>query len=302
MPVNSQVYEDEQFQFLDYQIDRWQQAVLDGFVINPSAGHSIASDHFDSVSTLLYLRANQLRILLLRPLFFSKSAVKPDQAKVSSSLQVATRTISVIYHLNATTDSYRKQHPFFSHFLISATSLILLIITYRGSLEIPTRGSRMQAPQDVCQPLKQALALISDYSTVSNSYTELYRHLLSIVGLLSRLEILSLDTDPGKPHEQLNSPMENTSHSSAGAHVSEPVQSRQSLYTSPPLTSVETNSQQQGFIPDLVPFYEGDHQQMDSFLNGSVWNELDKLLTSRLNSVEPLTDIGDTTAGQAYNM
>ncbi|KAE8371648.1 hypothetical protein BDV26DRAFT_286617 [Aspergillus bertholletiae] len=264
IPVNTQVYEEEQFQFLNYQIDRWQQTALDGLVISPSGWHSMPCDPPDAVSALLYLRANQLRILLLRPLFFTESIVKPDQAKISSSLQIAIQTISMIYHLNATTDIYCKQHPFFSHFLTSATSLILLIITYRGNLDISTQRSRMCAPHDVCQPLNQALELISAYSSLSNYSAQLHRHLLSIVGLLSRLEILSLDVDAGEATELQPPP--------------------------------EIGSQHQECIPDMVPFYQADHQQMDSFLNGTIWNELDKLLTSRLNSVEPLVESGDSKA------
>ncbi|RJE25977.1 hypothetical protein PHISCL_01662 [Aspergillus sclerotialis] len=145
----------------------------------------------------------------------------------------------------------------------------------------------MPASNDVCQPLKQALGLISEYSGISNNYTKLYRRLLSIVGLLSHLEILSLDADSGDSHEQYNLSMQNTNHTPAPVHLPEPVELDQFLHITPPLTSIGTTSQQQDSIPDLFPFYQGDHQQMDSFMSGSVWNELDKLLTSRLNSVEP---------------
>jgi hypothetical protein len=75
--------------------------------------------------------------------------------------------------------------------------------------------------------------------------------------------------------------------SPAVPYIPEPADLVPLIYTSPPLTSVGTGFQQQESMPDLVPFYQDDNQQMDVFLNGTIWNELDKLLTSRLNSVEP---------------
>jgi len=288
MPVSTQVYEEEQFQFLNYQIDRWQQSVLESLV-GPPGLHMIAREPPESVRTLLYLRANQMRILLLRPLFFSESVVKPDQEKVSESLQIAIRTISAIRDLNATTESYRKQHPFFSHFLTSATSLILLIITYRGHPDNASEGPPICLTQDVCNPLKEALDLSSAYSSSSNSSAQLHRRLLSILGLLSRLGILSLDLETQDPQAQVPSScaLQKSFDSPAVPYIPEPADLVPLIYTSPPLTSVGTGFQQQESTPDLVPFYQDDNQQMDVFLNGTIWNELDKLLTSCLNSVEP---------------
>jgi hypothetical protein len=288
MPVSTQVYEAEQFQFLNYQIDRWQQSALESLV-GPPGLHMIEREPPDSVRTLLYLRANQMRILLLRPLFFSESVVKPDQEKVSASLQIAIRTISAIRDLNATTESYRKQHPFFSHFLTSATSLILLIITYRGHPNNASEGPPICLTQDVCNPLKEALDLSSAYSSSSNSSAQLHRRLLSIVGLLSRLGILSLDLETQDPQAEVPSScaLQKSFDSPAVPYIPEPADLVPLIYTSPPLTSVGTSFQQQESMPDLVPFYQDDNQQMDVYLNGTIWNELDKLLTSCLNSVEP---------------
>ncbi|KAJ5099523.1 hypothetical protein N7532_006524 [Penicillium argentinense] len=295
VPVDAQVYEDEQFQFLNYQIDRWQLTVLDGFITNPAAGHNMTSDPFDSVSTLLYLRANQLRILLLRPLFFAESPVKPDRTKISASLQLAIRTISVIYHLNSTTDIYRKQHPFFSHFLISATSLILLIITYRGGPDLSTIEPSVFNPQDICKSLQRAIELITEYSGISNYSQQLHRRLLSIVGLLARLDILSLDVDSGNPREQHIAHAQKPAHSPMAVYMPESADLGSSFYTSPPLTSAGTGqSQHQESISDTIPFYQDDHPQMDTFLNGTIWNELDKLLVSRLHSAESPMDLGDS--------
>lgn len=292
------IYEDEQFQFLNFQIDRWQETVLDGLIKNPSAGHDICNDHFDSVSTILYLRANQLRILLLRPLFFAEGTVRPDKGKILSSLQVAIRTISVLYHLNATTNNYRRQHPFFSHFLTSAVSLILLIVTSRGSSRVAGDESRGCTPPDIRQSLKQALELISTYSSLSAYFTQLHKSVLGILGVLSRLNVLSLDVDFGVSHahcERQDFDGEGNLHSLEAGYMPESVGFGPLLYTSPPLTSIGTSSQGHDRALDMIPCYQEDHQQMDTFVDGTIWNELDRLLVSHLNPVEPYMGIEGST-------
>lgn len=296
--LNPQIYEEEQFQFLNFQIDRWQQTVLDGIVIDPSAGHDILNDNFDSVGTLLYLRANQLRILLLRPLFFSEGTAKPDKAKVSSSLQVAIRTISVLHHLNAATDNYCKQHPFFSHFLTSAVSLILLVVTSTGNSRVSAGESRARASSDICKPLKEALELISTYSSFSTYSAQLHKSVLGILGVLARLNVLSLDLNSGvsqahRKEQDFHGQVK--LHSLEAGYMPESVGFGPLLYTSPPLTSIGTDSQQLDRPADMIPFFQEDHQQMDTFLDGPIWNELDKLLVSHLNSVEPYLNIEGST-------
>lgn len=110
-----------------------------------------------------------------------------------------------------------------------------------------------------------------------------------------RLEILSLGVDPGKSNDQHHLSMQGIFESLA-AVVPEIVEFGPFIYTSPPLIPIGIGSQQQDTVPDIIPFYQDDHQQMDSFLNATIWNQLDKLITSRLNSAGSHMDLGGPRA------
>ena len=83
-----------------------------------------------STSVLLYLRANQLRGLVLRPLFWPNSPCPASRTAVKSALELVWDTIYMLHITDERTDFYRKQHPFFHHFLASAVALLFLVVAH----------------------------------------------------------------------------------------------------------------------------------------------------------------------------
>ena len=255
------------------------------YVHPSSAGEGRPSHHPDPIGTLLYLRANQLRILLLKPLFFSDSEVNPDPDMVTRALAIASDTIFVLHHLNANTDNYRRQHAIFRHFLASSCSLILLILTCQTHPDSAPSQRRAAIAQSVRQPLKSVVKLTSDYASSSAYSMKLHRKLMNILGILSRLNILSLSRqEVGQSARDSNTNII-TQHKSQNNQMADVAVNN--IYPSPDLTSAEM-SQYPNPGPGMIdnadagpatatPF--NDPCDFDFSLSGGVWGELDRWLS-----------------------
>ena len=278
----------ELLQFVNYQVDRWQEAVMKEFqYVHPN---NLAADEEyrpDPIATLLYLRANQLHILLLRPFFFSDSVLDPDPDMVGRGLAIASDTICVLCHLDANTDNYRRQYAFFSHFLSSAAALILLIITHQTQPDASGNAGRAVISQTVRQPLKNAMKLASAYASSSAYSMKLHQKIVSIVGILSRLNIISVHQPSHESAAQYTNRI--AQHKNHNGMVS-PAEAVVNIYPSPDLTSaVSTQSQYAGPGMDMIDNIDADlvaaapfpdtQEDLGLSLNGSVWNELDRWLS-----------------------
>lgn len=285
LPVNEDFYNEEQFEFVNYQIDRWQRSALDDIQPGLSAEASIIGDPPNLIRIMLYLRANQLRILLLRPLFFSEAPVKPDQSQLSAGVETAVSIISLLTELDARTDIYSRLHPFFSHFLSSAASLLLLNITYSGVASSPFG---LSVTRDVRGPIKDALNLTAAYSESFPSSAKLYRRLLCILRVLTRLRILGFETDL----QAKEPPVQHAVNGFAVPGLSAPLDLDTYNPTSSSLfDSDDTISDHRELELDWLPLAD-TNQDLDTFLDGNVWAGLDELLRPHLQC-DPALGIND---------
>lgn len=90
---------------------------------------------------MLYLRANQMRTLILRKSAtvstFSHITSIDDASSAHTVLQIAQDTIRVLVYLGKETDIYHAQHRTFNHFLETALSFLLLIVCCAGPTSRP---------------------------------------------------------------------------------------------------------------------------------------------------------------------
>ncbi|KAL4929513.1 fungal specific transcription factor domain-containing protein [Aspergillus undulatus] len=285
LPVNEDFYNEEQFEFVNYQIERWQRSALDDIQPDLSAEASIIGDPPNLIRIMLYLRANQLRILLLRPLFFSEAPVKPDQSQLSAGVETAVSIISLLTELDARTDIYSRLHPFFSHFLASAASLLLLNITYSG---VASTSFGVSVTRDVRGPIKDALSLTAAYSESFPSSSQLYRRVLCILRVLTRLRILGFETDL----QAKEPPVQHAVNGFAVPGLSAPVDLDTYNPTSSSLfDSEDTISDHRELELDWLPLAD-TNQDLDTFLDGNVWAGLDELLRPHLQC-NPALGIND---------
>ncbi|KAH8679199.1 hypothetical protein BGZ61DRAFT_535619 [Ilyonectria robusta] len=185
--------DDDAFEVTNIQIEQWRKKALEeqGFV-HPRLWHSMATMIPLSWTTMLYLRANAVRIILLRSLFLSTSNRAACRCKVQPALELISDSINVISILDHTTDVYRKQHPLFQHFLASACALLFLIIAYTNETGA---ASSTNFPVDFADSINRnfmkALSLSSSYSNLSQSSHKLWKRLASLRETLCHMDILS---------------------------------------------------------------------------------------------------------------
>jgi len=133
----------ETFEFHQYQLDQWQRS------IPGELGFSHA-DPGDTRSTLLltvlHLRANQLRSVMVRPFLYARTDSTTQPGKSAAAMEIAIDTIRTIGNLHAQTDIYRRQQALFIYFLVSALGVLYALITRDAKREAPSMTSDQLSP------------------------------------------------------------------------------------------------------------------------------------------------------------
>jgi hypothetical protein len=118
-----------ELEYSDLQVVRWQQSLPESLNYT-----KMEQDGADTINTrlrvLLYLRANQTRILIGRQVLMSTSAIMENLNYANVVVGVAKDTIQVLTHLNQTTETYRKQQGLYNYFLISALAALFLAVAH----------------------------------------------------------------------------------------------------------------------------------------------------------------------------
>lgn len=121
-----------EFEYLDQQIVRWQQELPDG--LNYASRDQDSIDHVNNrLRVLLYLRANQTRILIGRQVLLSTNAIMENLSYANCVVDVAKDTIQVLSHLNQTTERYQNQQGLYNYFLVSALAALFLAVAHAPS-------------------------------------------------------------------------------------------------------------------------------------------------------------------------
>ncbi|PYH97567.1 fungal-specific transcription factor domain protein [Aspergillus ellipticus CBS 707.79] len=183
--------------YLDYQILQWYKQVPDGLTFYPV--ESPKHNHGESASRglrrlriLLYLRMNQLRILIYRPVLHSAASIAEDKAHAQTVMDVAKDTIRVLTRLNQTSDIYRSQQITFNYFLVAALAVLFLAVCHA-----PTEFNRQ-----VRDEFYMALNLISGFSTKSYVSKRLWKAIKGLRKIGERLGVMvrPFGSDSNDPH------------------------------------------------------------------------------------------------------
>jgi hypothetical protein len=126
----------EEIGYLDYQILQWQKSIPPELQFPTAASAQTATRAIHRLQVLLFLRANQMRILIYRPVLHCSSSIKENSTYATKVVELAKDTIRALSHLNQTTDIYRAQQACFNYFLNSALAVVFL-----ASCHAPARFS-----------------------------------------------------------------------------------------------------------------------------------------------------------------
>ncbi|KAF2842321.1 fungal-specific transcription factor-like protein [Patellaria atrata CBS 101060] len=123
----------EEIGYLDYQVIQWHRTIPDSLrYTHPNTGQEPdpAPRGIHRLRIVLYLRANQMRILIYRPVLHTATSIMENMAQAQTVVDVAKDTIRVLTHTNTTTDLYRTQQVLFNYFILSAIAVLFLAVSH----------------------------------------------------------------------------------------------------------------------------------------------------------------------------
>jgi hypothetical protein len=112
--------------YLDYQILQWQKTIPPELQLPTASAPKSPTRAIHRLQILLYVRSNQMRILIYSPVLYSASSIQENLHYATTVVELAKDTIRALTHLNQTSDIYRKQQVCFNYFLVSALAVIFL--------------------------------------------------------------------------------------------------------------------------------------------------------------------------------
>ena len=185
----------ENIGYLDCQILQWHNTIPDFLRFNPSDSFLAlkgVSRGQRRLHILLYLRTNQMRTLIYRPVLHSATTIMENRRFAQIGVDVAKDTIKVLTRLNETTDIYRTQQVCFNYFLLSALAVIFLAVSH----------APMEFSHQVRDEFYQALEIVKGFSNNSYISKRLWKAIRGLkeigpkLGLVSRQTQLTNSNDP----------------------------------------------------------------------------------------------------------
>lgn len=183
--------DEDDIDLLNFQVENWRKRALENQnYIHPEKWESSLSAKPPSWTTLLYLRANAVRGILMRPFFLSDEGSHVAAKKAWPGLELVYDSLNVLSILDRTTDVYKKQHPSFQHYVASSCALLFLIIIYTKKHGITPPDSAAEYLRSIQESFEMALKLSATYSQSSRASRELWNRLRSVGEPLFRWGIL----------------------------------------------------------------------------------------------------------------
>ena len=126
----------EDISFLDFQVLNWHRTIPEPLKFkHPDSMHASPAASppprvLHRLQILLYLRANQMRILIYRPVLHTATTILSHLDFAHTVVKVAKDTIRILTYINRTSDIYRCQQTIFNYFLISGLAVLFLAVAH----------------------------------------------------------------------------------------------------------------------------------------------------------------------------
>lgn len=180
--------------YLDHQILQWDQAIPEDLKFHPDDfwGPNTSSRGQRRLQVILYMRTNQMRVIIYRPVLMSATNIVENKQYAQTAVDVAKDTIRVLSRLNETTDIYRTQQVCFNYFLTSALAVLFLAVAH----------APVQFSPQVHDEFYMALEIVKGFSINSYNSKRLWKAIRGIKEVGPKLGVISRQalTDPNDPH------------------------------------------------------------------------------------------------------
>lgn len=230
--------------FLQGQFLGWHRSIPRSLKFQHPNGQTMSGEfgieqprRLQSLRTQLYLRCNEMRILLYRPLLFSSNSLHPHLATGKVVVSTATDSIRVLWHLHKTSGLYEKLQVCFNHFLESSVAVLFLALAHAPS----------HFTSAYKEGIGQAKEIIGSFADQSPLSKRLYQRVIHLEGLANGLQLRQGDSDFHQPsfHRQF--------HISAGVFDATTLSHRPQLYDNDPDSRKEAVRE-----PPWLPLHVGD--------------------------------------------
>ncbi|KAE8155201.1 hypothetical protein BDV25DRAFT_146682 [Aspergillus avenaceus] len=168
---NTNEIKKDDMNYLDWQVLKWAAAIPDSLRLDHPLDHTGQEPRsLRRLRCLLYLRANQLRMLIYRPVLHSAAHIVRYPSESQTVVDLARDTIQFITRLNDTSDIYQLQQVAFNWFLVSALAVLFLAVS-----QTPTQFS-----SHCKEEFYMALELVKGLSTRSYVSRRLWKSIKSL--------------------------------------------------------------------------------------------------------------------------
>ncbi len=184
----------ETIHYLDYQILQWQASLPGALRFDRSLDDTNTGGFSKSqrrLQIMLYLRTNQMRLFLYRPVLYSATSIVQNRNHAQSVVEIAKDTVRTLTQLNRGSDIYRTQQVCFNYFIVSALGALFLAVAH----------APLDFGRQVRDEFYMALDLIKGFSTKSHVSQRLWKTIKGLkeigpkLGLVSR-QALTDENDP----------------------------------------------------------------------------------------------------------
>ena len=188
---NAGVRQDE-IGYLDFQILQWYSKVpaeLKFDSNNLNAESQITDRKVKRLRFLLFLRKNQARISVYRPILHSVTSIMENRANADTVIQIAKETINSIIGVDRLTDIYRTQQVCYNYFLVQALAVCFLAVAH--------------APAIFCDKTREefygAIDLIKGFSTKSHTTRRMWKTIRGLKDLGNKISQLARSDGSNNP-------------------------------------------------------------------------------------------------------
>ena len=199
-PTDTAAINLEEMSYLDYQVIQWHRGIPAQLRFeHPSQADRLSTPTGPQPSRaghrlriLLYLRANQMRILIYRPVLHSATSIMQCREQAHTVMDVAKDTIRVLTHINQTSDLYRTAQVMFNAFLTSALAVLFLAVSHTPAV----------FAESVREEFYMALDLVRGFSKGSWAGKRLWKTIRVLKEVGPKLGLTLKDSNPAPQHEQ----------------------------------------------------------------------------------------------------
>lgn len=185
--------------YLDFQIQQWSSALPSSLrlfdpqassledvsmtaALNTLLDSTVIGDHSFFIRALIYLRANELRILIHRPALYSSASIWKNPLSARTAANIAQCSVSLLLYLCRLPTLHSMHYVCATHFLASSLTVLLLAVSH--------------APEDLGAEVRDQilsfLSLLEDLATKTSHSERLWSAVQSYRGRVESLGSRSL--------------------------------------------------------------------------------------------------------------